>query len=55
MSADPWRIGTAQYATATLRLPPRRSHAFPAPSVHTNRGNAWLMHGKYGAAAVKLP
>lgn len=52
VSADPWRIGTAQYRNGDFEAAAKTFARVPGADGAYNQGNAWLMHGKYDAAVV---
>ena len=52
VSADPWRIGTAQYRNGDFEAAAKTFARVPGAIGAYNQGNAWLMHGKYDAAVA---
>lgn len=49
---DPWRIGTAQYRNGDFEAAAKTFARVPGAIGAFDQGNAWLMHGKYDAAAA---
>ena len=50
VSADPWRIGTAQYRNGDFEAATKTFARVPGAIGAYNQGNASLMHGKYDQA-----
>jgi Ca-activated chloride channel family protein len=48
--ADPWRIGVAQYRDGEFEAAAKTFARVPGADGAFNRGNAWLMRGKYDKA-----
>jgi Ca-activated chloride channel family protein len=50
VSADPWRLGTAQYRNGDFEAAAKTFARLPGAIGAYNQGNASLMHGKYDQA-----
>jgi Ca-activated chloride channel family protein len=48
--SDPWRVGVAQYRNGDFKAAAGTFARVPGADGAFDRGNAWLMHGKYDEA-----
>ncbi len=48
--SDPWRVGVAQYRNGDFKAAASTFARVPGADGAFDRGNAWLMHGKYDEA-----